>query len=146
MAQSTRNGDSPITPQQLTVLTSGLFEGHLGLEFCEIDADRVRARLTITPALRQATGITHGGVYCSIVESVASYAATNSLKGSGYAVGVSNHTDFLRPSSEGLLISEAIPIFRGRQQQLWRVMITDGAGRECAQGQLRLQNVFFEPS
>jgi 1,4-dihydroxy-2-naphthoyl-CoA hydrolase len=135
---------SAATPEQLTAATAALFEGHIGLEFCEIEAEHVHARLTISSVLRQAGGVTHGGVYCSMVESVASAGATASLKGKGYAVGVNNNTDFLRATREGILTAEATPVFRGRQQQLWRVVIRDSDGRECAQGQVRLQNVMFE--
>jgi uncharacterized protein (TIGR00369 family) len=135
-----------VTPEQLTAFTASRFEGHIGLKFFEIGSERVRAGLTISPALRQASGITHGGVYCSIVESVASVGATASLNRKGYAVGVNNNTDFLRATRDGILTAEATPVFRGRQQQLWRVVIRDGDSRECALGQVRLQNVMFEPS
>jgi uncharacterized protein (TIGR00369 family) len=76
-----------------------------------------------------------------MVESVASVAATISLNGNGYAVGLNNNTDLLRASRDGTLTAEATPVYRGRQQQIWRVVITDSDGRECAQGQVRLQNV-----
>jgi 1,4-dihydroxy-2-naphthoyl-CoA hydrolase len=59
-------------------------------------------------------------------------------------VRVNNNTDFLRATRAGILTAEATPVFRGRQQQLWRVVITDGDDRQCAQGQVRLQNVMFE--
>jgi 1,4-dihydroxy-2-naphthoyl-CoA hydrolase len=80
-----------------------------------------------------------------MVESVASVGATIALKGKGYAVGVNNNTDFLRATRDGTLTAGGTPVFRGRQQQLWRVIITDGDGRECAQGQVRLQNVMSKP-
>ncbi|MGB8208268.1 MAG: PaaI family thioesterase [Mycobacterium sp.] len=139
------SGVRPATPEQLTAFAASLFEGHIGLQFCELEPERVRASLTIIPALRQASGVTHGGVYCSMVESVASVGATIALRGKGYAVGVNNNTDFLRATRDGTLTAEGTPVFRGRQQQLWRVIITDGDGRECAQGQVRLQNVMSKP-
>jgi uncharacterized protein (TIGR00369 family) len=129
------------TPEQLTAFAASLFEGHIGLQFLELESERVRASLTISPPLRQASGVTHGGVYCSMVESVASVGATMPLNGKGYAVGVNNNTDFLRATRDGILTAEATPVFRGRQQQLWRVVIKDGDGRQCAQGHVRLQNV-----
>ena len=43
------------------------------------------------------------------------------------------------------LFAEALPVFRSRSQQLWRVVITDADGRECAIGQVRLHNVLYEP-
>ncbi|WP_288820129.1 PaaI family thioesterase [uncultured Corynebacterium sp.] len=136
----------PLTPEQLTALTAALFEGHLGVEFSEIGADRVCASLTIRPELCQGTGVTHGGVYCAMAESVASMGASVALNGKGYAVGVNNNTDFLRATRDGVLTAEGIPVFRGRQQQLWRVVITGSDGRECAQAHVRLQNVMVDPA
>jgi acyl-coenzyme A thioesterase PaaI-like protein len=55
---------------------------------------------------------------------------------------LSNKTDFLKATTDGVLIGKATPIHRGRTQQLWQVDITREAdGRLVAQGQVRLQNV-----
>ncbi|MEE8489534.1 MAG: PaaI family thioesterase, partial [Acidimicrobiia bacterium] len=65
------------------------------------------------------------------------------------AVGVSNKTDFLRPTTGGVLIGEATPIHRGRTQQLWQINITrEEDSKLVAQSQVRLHNVDnteFEP-
>jgi len=98
--------------------------------------------------LHQPFGIVHGGVYAAIVESAASTGANVWLNaGSGphpagaHAVGVSNHTDFLRPTQAGQLRAEATPVQRGRMFQLWAVTVTDGDGRLCAHGKVRLANL-----
>jgi 1,4-dihydroxy-2-naphthoyl-CoA hydrolase len=131
-----------VTPEEANTVTAPAFEGHIGLEFTETTADRVRAKVPISPVLRQAGGIVHGGVYCSIVETVASWGGLLSLAGAGHVVGVHNSTDFLRSVRDDTLLAEALPVFRGRSQQLWRVVITDSGGRECAIGQVRLHNVY----
>ncbi len=59
----------------------------------------------------------------------------------GKVVGVANQTDFLRSVRVGELLAEALPIHRGRSQQLWAVEIMDGDGRLAARGQVRLQNL-----
>src|ERR1700749_3013511 len=51
------------------------FDKELGLVFTEISPDRTRAQLDVVPKLLQPMGIVHGGVYCSMVESLASVAA-----------------------------------------------------------------------
>ncbi|MCW2626651.1 MAG: thioesterase [Mycobacterium sp.] len=130
-----------VAPADLTAATASTFEGHIGLEFTETTADRVRAKVAIGPAPRQAGGIVHGGVYCSIVETVASWGGLLSLGGHGHVVGVNNNTDFLRSARDDTLLAEGSPVFRGRTKQLWRVVITDAGGRECAVGQVRLRNV-----
>lgn len=120
--------------------TSG-FDATIGLEYTEVTPDRVRAQWTVTPTLHQPAGIQHGGVYCSVVESVASVAGTAWIGDRGHVVGVNNNTDFLRATREGTLTAEGTPVHRGRTQQLWKVCITDEQGKLVAQGQVRLANI-----
>lgn len=120
------------------------FDKELGLEFTEISPDRTRARLDVVPKLLQPMGIVHGGVYCAMVESLASVAAYTWMAakgGEGSVVGVNNNTDFLRAIGSGMIYGTAIPIHRGRRQQLWQVTIVDSDERLVARGQVRLQNL-----
>jgi 1,4-dihydroxy-2-naphthoyl-CoA hydrolase len=122
------------------------FDRELGLVFAEISPDRTRAHLDVVPKLLQPMGIVHGGVYCAMVESLASVAAYTWLaaNGAGSVVGVNNNTDFLRAISSGTVHGTAIPIHRGRRQQLWQVTIVDSDDRLVARGQVRLQNLEAE--
>jgi len=129
-----------------TDLPDGLgdgFDSELGLTYLEMTPDGGRAQLQITDKLLQPHGIVHGGVYCSIVESLASVSAHVWLaaNGGGNVVGVNNNTDFLRAIGSGTLTAESAPIHRGRRQQLWLITISDGDGRLVARGQVRLQNL-----
>jgi 1,4-dihydroxy-2-naphthoyl-CoA hydrolase len=120
------------------------FDKELGLVFTEVSPDRTRAHLDVVPKLLQPMGIVHGGVHCSIVESLASVAAytwLNANGGGGSVVGVNNNTDFLRAIGSGTIHGTAIPIHRGRRQQLWQVTIVDSDERLVARGQVRLQNL-----
>jgi 1,4-dihydroxy-2-naphthoyl-CoA hydrolase len=123
------------------------FDKELGLEFTEISPDRTRAQLDVAPKLLQPMGIVHGGVYCAMIESLASVAAYTWMAakgGDGSVVGVNNNTDFLRAIGSGMIYGTAIPIHRGRRQQLWQVTIVDPDDRLVARGQVRLQNLEAE--
>jgi 1,4-dihydroxy-2-naphthoyl-CoA hydrolase len=123
------------------------FDKELGLAFTEINPDRTRAQLDVVPKLLQPMGIVHGGVYCAMVESLASVAAYTWMAakgGQGSVVGVNNNTDFLRAIGSGMIYGTAIPIHRGRRQQLWQVTIVDADERLVARGQVRLQNLEAE--
>jgi 1,4-dihydroxy-2-naphthoyl-CoA hydrolase len=123
------------------------FDKELGLTFTEISPDRTRAHLDLVPKLLQPMGIVHGGVYCAMVESLASVAAYTWLaasSGAGSVVGVNNSTDFLRAISSGMVYGTATPLHRGRRQQLWQVAIVDANDRLVAHGQVRLQNLESE--
>ncbi|GAC1649781.1 MAG: PaaI family thioesterase [Mycobacterium sp.] len=119
------------------------FDNELGLEYLELTPDGGRARLEIKDKLLQPWGIVHGGVYCSIIEGLASVSGQVWLlaNGGGHVVGVNNNTDFLRAISAGTVTAVSMPIHRGRRQQLWLITITDDDDRVVARGQVRLQNL-----
>jgi 1,4-dihydroxy-2-naphthoyl-CoA hydrolase len=119
------------------------FDTELGLRFTEVSPHGARAQLEVTPKLLQPMGLVHGGVYCSMVETIASASAFAWLatRGGGNVVGVNNNTDFLRSISSGTVFGAAEPIHRGRRQQLWLVTITDDHDQVVARGQVRLQNL-----
>lgn len=120
------------------------FDKVLGLELLEADGDRVAGRLAVQPHLHQPYGIVHGGVYCAVVETTASVGGALWFGDRGNVVGVSNHTNFLRAVREGVLDVEALPVHRGRTQQLWQVTVKDEQDRLVAQGQVRLANIVPE--
>ena len=119
------------------------FDNELGLTYLELTADGGRAQLEIHDKLLQPWGIVHGGVYCSIIESLASVSGHVWLSenGGGTVVGVNNNTDFLRAISSGTVTAVSTPIHRGRRPQLWLITITDANDRVVAGGQVRLQNL-----
>jgi 1,4-dihydroxy-2-naphthoyl-CoA hydrolase len=119
------------------------FDNWLGLTYLDMTPDGGRAQLQIHDKLLQPWGIVHGGVYCSIIESMASVSAHVWLgeNGGGIVVGVNNNTDFLRAIRSGTVTAVSTPIHRGRLQQLWLVTITDEDDRVVARGQVRLQNL-----
>ena len=117
------------------------FNDRLGLTITEVSGDQVVGHLVLTPELHQPFGIVHGGVYCSVIETVASYGAASWFGDKGNVVGVSNHTNFIRAVREGTLTVRSTPVHRGRTQQLWKVDITDEAGRLIANGEVRLANI-----
>lgn len=119
------------------------FDNELGLRYLDLTPDGGRAELEIHDKLLQPWGIVHGGVYCSIIESLASVSGAVWLaeNGGGVVVGVNNNTDFLRAIKTGTVTAVSTPIHRGRRQQLWLITITDDNDRLVARGQVRLQNL-----
>lgn len=116
------------------------FHEALGLEILECTPERVRARMHADERHHQAYGILHGGVYCSIVEGVASWGAAASAlsRGQRGVVGVANSTDFLRSHSHGELLAEGTPVHVGRSAQLWQVTIRRSSdGALVSRGQVR---------
>lgn len=125
----------------MVINQAGPFGEYLGLQVKTANGDEVLGTWSADPHLHQPFGILHGGVHCSIVESLASIGAAHWFGDRGKVVGVSNSTDFFRAVSEGSLESTARPIHRGRSQQVWVVETRDDEGRLVARGQVRLQNL-----
>ncbi len=122
-------------------IPQGGFNRLLGLEYVEVHPDRVVARIEVDERHRQPYGIVHGGVYASLVESVASVGAAVWAHGQGISgvVGLANATDFLQFHREGPIVGVATPVHRGRRLQLWQVEVSrEDDGKILARGQVRL--------
>jgi uncharacterized protein (TIGR00369 family) len=112
----------------------------LGIEMLEVTPERVLARLDAGSQHHQPMGVLHGGVYCSIVEAVASYGAGHRALSLGQkgVLGISNATDFFRSHSAGELRCEGRPLHSGRSAHVWEVKVTRGSdGKLVARGQVR---------
>jgi 1,4-dihydroxy-2-naphthoyl-CoA hydrolase len=137
---SQANANTPtLDPESNRDVLDGWGE-RLGMEVLDASPERVTARLDAKPFHHQPYGILHGGVYCSIVEGVASYGAGLSVRALGQkgVVGVSNSTDFLRSHSQGELIATGEPIHQGRSAQIWQVEIRRSSDEKLvARGQVR---------
>jgi uncharacterized protein (TIGR00369 family) len=120
------------------------YVGHSGIELTEISPDHVVGRIVIGPQHLQPYGLIHGGVHCTLAETLASTGAAlwAMEQGMAGAVGLSNKTDFIKGITEGVIVGEATPIHRGRTHQIWQIFNTrEEDGKLLAQSQVRLQNV-----
>ena len=120
------------------------YVGHTGIEVTEISPDRAVGRIVIGPEHLQPYGLIHGGVHCTLAETLASLGAAFWAveQGMAGAVGLSNKTDFIKGITEGVIVGEATPIHRGRTHQIWQIFNTrEEDGKLLAQSQVRLQNV-----
>ncbi len=112
----------------------------LGLRFASVTPERVLATLDAGPQHHQPYGVLHGGVYCSIVEAVASYGAGVAALAAGQrgVLGVANSTEFYRSHSTGELACVGTPVHKGRSAHVWQVEITRSSdGKLVARGQVR---------
>ena len=108
-------------------------DGVLGFETLELDPERARSRAPVENRIRQPYGLVHGGVYGAMAESLVSQATAWAVADDGnIAVGLSNHTSFMRPALEGYVNASARRIHRGSTTWVWEVELTDDAGRLCA--------------
>lgn len=120
------------TPEDMKRAMQG-FDALYGLEITEYSEELVRAQVPVRDEIKQPAGLVHGGLYASIAESIASLGTAAVMVPQGNLVmGMSNHTAFLRPITEGIVHAVARRRHRGRTSWMWDVDITDDAGHLCA--------------
>lgn len=111
----------------------------MGLRFLSVTADKVVVEWEVAEQHLQPYGIVHGGVHCGVIETVASIGAHLLAMCRGQrAVGLENHTSFLRAVRSGTLRAEAVPLNTGRTTQVWEGTITDAEGKLVARGTVRI--------
>src|SRR4051794_41610963 len=96
-----------------------------GLVFENMTSTEVTGTIEAGPAHHTPWGVVHGGLYATVIESACSLGASVAVFEAGqYAVGLSNHTDFVRAHRTGRLDVRAWPIHVGRTGQLWQCDLT----------------------
>lgn len=115
------------------------WDSHLGLRILKADRDEVVAEYDVDAKHHQPYGIVHGGVHCTVVETVCSTGAGMDASARGYGVvGLENHTSFVRAVRSGKITIVATPVTRGRRVQLWEATARDEQGRVVSTGRVRL--------
>jgi uncharacterized protein (TIGR00369 family) len=108
------------------------FDGLYGLQLIRADAEEARARLDVGPQHLQSAGIVHGGVYCTMAETLASMGTWVATGKDKFVAGMSNNTTFLRPVREGTITGVATPRQTGRTTWVWDVELIGDDGRPAA--------------
>jgi uncharacterized protein (TIGR00369 family) len=108
-------------------------DGTLGFETLEVGSELARSRAKVEDRIKQPYGLVHGGVYAAMAESLASQATALAVLADGnIAVGLSNHTSFMRPVLSGYVNASARRVHAGSTTWVWEVELTDDDGRLCA--------------
>jgi uncharacterized protein (TIGR00369 family) len=119
--------------------TRGGYNTLIGLRFTSASYEKVCAEVAVTPELHQPYGLVHGGVYSSMIETLASVgAAINAMPAGRSTVGLENTTSFLKAVRSGTLYGEAVPLTRGKRTHVWDVTIRDDEKRLVATGRVRM--------
>jgi 1,4-dihydroxy-2-naphthoyl-CoA hydrolase len=125
--------------EQTPVPFEQALDGVLGFKVLSMTEERARGCAPITNRVRQMWGFVHGGVYSALAEMLATEATIAGVYDEGMtAVGLSNHTSFLRPVAEGTVYAEASRLHGGKSMWLWEVFLKDDDGKLCAVSRVTL--------
>ncbi len=117
---------TPLSIEDLQKRCANTFVSHLKIVFTEVGDDYLKAEMPLGPYLMQPIGIMHGGVSCSLAETVGSAAANYCVDAkTEYCVGLDINTNHIRPVTSGVLTATARPYHIGKKTQVWSIEIHD---------------------
>ncbi|MCB2052819.1 MAG: PaaI family thioesterase [Geminicoccaceae bacterium] len=114
----------------------GAFARWLGVEMDEWREDHVRMSMKVRPEMLNRSGILHGGVLTSLIDTAGGYAGTWCRKPGHIRQGLtlSLTTQFTGQAKSGTITAVAERRGGGRKTFFVDVSVTDEAGREIAYG------------
>ena len=124
------------------------FDAVLNVQFSSVGSDEVIATLIVEEKHTQPYGLVHGGVYCSLAESIASVGGTVALMSKEMlAVGAENRMRFLRAARVGeVLTAKASHLQTSGRILTWAVDVFDAKGNVCARGEVDIAALRAEQS
>lgn len=114
---------------------AGTLHQWIGLEYLELAADRVVARIPVAPNT-QPYGMLHGGATGALCESVASYGTALAVGMDRIVTGIELNVNHLRAVREGHVTATGVPLHVGRTTAVWDMRVHDDEGRLVAVSRL----------
>lgn len=103
---------------------------NLGIEFTEVGADFICARMPVDSRTLQPFGLLHGGASIALAETMGSVASTALIDLSTQAaVGLDINGNHLRTVQDGFVFGTVRPLHIGRRTHVWEIRIEDEEGR-----------------
>lgn len=99
---------------------------HIGIEWKELGADYLTARMPVDHRTHQPYGLLHGGASCVLAEtlgSVASYLVIDTSK--FICVGLEINANHMRGVREGYVTGKVSPLHIGATTHVWDIKIHD---------------------
>ena len=98
----------------------------LEIEFVDVGADFLSARMPVTPKVHQILGVLHGGATVALAETVGSAAVpVLSQDPTVSIVGIEISANHLKSVSSGYVTATAKPLRMGKNIQLMEIRVTD---------------------
>jgi 1,4-dihydroxy-2-naphthoyl-CoA hydrolase len=103
---------------------------HLGIEWVELGADFIKAKMPVDNRTKQPYGLLHGGASCVLAETVGSIASAMVVDHEKFmCVGLEINANHVRSAREGFVIGIASPLHLGSNTHVWDIKIYDEVDR-----------------
>lgn len=103
----------------------------LGIEFTEIGADYIIARMPVDARTHQPAGLLHGGASVALAETLGSVAGVLCLEdvSKQQIVGLEINANHMRGVRSGFVYGRVSALHVGRTTQVWEIKITSEEGK-----------------
>ena len=119
-----------MTVAAINQMSQRTLAANLGIEFTEVGADFMCARMPVDCRTVQPYGLLHGGASIALAETMGSVASTALIDlNVQAAVGLDINGNHLRTVTEGYVIGTVRPVHVGRRTHVWEIRIEDEVGR-----------------
>src|SRR4051812_37644459 len=112
--------------EDLLSLGKGTMGEYLAIEWTEIGADYLKAKMPVDHRTIQPYGLLHGGASATLAETIGSVASALVVDQSKfYCVGLEINANHIRSAREGFVIGTGIPLHLGKTTHVWDIKIRD---------------------
>jgi 1,4-dihydroxy-2-naphthoyl-CoA hydrolase len=124
---------------QINEASHSSMAGFLNIEFSDVGADHLSARMPVSARTRQPFGLLHGGASAALAETLGSVAGLFTIDpDTHYVVGLAININHLRAVPEGVVVGTTRPLHLGRTTQVWQIHIRDEEGNLVSASRLTL--------
>ena len=118
--------DKEKTLEICNAMVKGNLMETLDIEFVDVGADFLSARMPVTPKVHQIYGVLHGGATVALAETVGSAAVPVLSQDPNVSiVGIEISANHLKSVSSGYVTAIAKPLRMGKNIQLMEIRVTD---------------------
>ncbi|MBT4775306.1 MAG: hotdog fold thioesterase [Crocinitomicaceae bacterium] len=116
-----------ISPADLNKISTDTLLQTLDIEFVELGADYLVAKMPVNEKTQQPMGLLHGGASVALAESIGSigtYLMLNTEKQT--AVGLEINANHVGSVHSGFVFGKGTIIHKGKTTHIWNIEIRDG--------------------
>ena len=118
--------DKEKTLEICNAMVKGNLMETLDIEFVDVGADFLSARMPVTPKVHQIHGVLHGGATVALAETVGSAAVPVLSQDPNVSiVGIEISANHLKSVSSGYVTAIAKPLRMGKNIQFMEIRVTD---------------------
>lgn len=137
-----KQNNSKMNTSQIQTFCENTLVSHLDIEFTEVSAEHLTARMPVNTKTSQPLGYLHGGASLALLETVGSaLSVLNTDIRKNNVFGMSVNANHLKPAKDGYVYATARFLHKGNKTQIVNVSIYNEQGILICDG--RITNIIF---